>query len=115
MAEAVKGKTTKRKLGNGSTAFRVPVSDRPQPMTCAENTNRRSKFRIGQIVQLVTGSFPMAVAAIERRGMIKCVSCYPGGNHIEHHHLPEAALTTARAPKLPRKAEAANGKDDIPF
>ncbi|MGX9389774.1 hypothetical protein ACWX0K_10890 [Nitrobacteraceae bacterium UC4446_H13] len=91
----------------------LPVPEPMRPTTCAENTRRRSKFRAGSIVQLVTGSFPMAVTGIERDGRVKVIYCHPGGSYLQADHLPEACLVAARAPTLPRKGDLK--EMEIPF
>ncbi|SDC07616.1 hypothetical protein SAMN05216337_1001194 [Bradyrhizobium brasilense] len=53
--------------------------------TCAEATNRRSKFKLGDVVMLVTGSFPMVVSGIEKGSMIRLVWCNEGRSWLEHY------------------------------
>lgn len=97
-------------MKKAKVARRSIAAEVRSPSTCAEDTKRKSKFRLGQTVQLVTGSFVMVVTGIEKAGMVACVSCSERSDYLSYHRLPEAGLRVS-APK--RAAEPS--KDPIPF
>jgi uncharacterized protein YodC (DUF2158 family) len=90
------------------------IVEKRTPQTCAEATNRRSKFKLGDVVMLVTGSFPMVVAGIEKGAMVRLVWCHGDRGWLDHYSLPEAGLMRAPRPAPVKRAKLIP-VDEIPF